>query len=73
MRLELLCIFLPPYSPDYNPIENMFYKLKTQMKAIETDLASSALDSDTMLLTALSAIEPQDCQNWIAGCGLYND
>ena len=42
---------LPPYSPDYTSIENMFSKLKTQMKAIETDLASSALDSDTMLLT----------------------
>ncbi len=27
--------FLPPYSPDYNPIENMFSKLKAEMKAIE--------------------------------------
>ena len=65
--------FLPPYSPDYNPIENMFSKLKTQMKAIENDLASSELDADTMLLTALSSIEPQDCQNWIAGCGMYSN
>lgn len=62
--------FLPPYSPDYNPIENMFSKLKTQMKAIEIDLASS-VDSDTMLLTALSTISPEDCQNWIEGSGLY--
>ena len=27
--------FLPPYSPDYNPIEEAFSRLKTEMKAME--------------------------------------
>ena len=48
MNNNAIVHFLPPYSPDYNPIENMFSKLKTQMKALETDLASSVVDSDTI-------------------------
>lgn len=40
------------------------------MKAIESQFQSS-VDSDTMLLTALTSITPQDCQGWIEGCGLY--
>ena len=64
--------FLPPYSPDYNPMGNMFSKLKMEMKAIECEFASS-VDTDTILLTALSAVTAQDCQNWIESCGLYNE
>ena len=33
-----LVIFLPPYSPDYNPIEEAFSKVKTLIKAYESDL-----------------------------------
>ena len=29
--------FLPPYSPDYNPIESLFSKVKTVLKGIEKD------------------------------------
>lgn len=62
--------FLPPYSPDFNPIENMFSKLKGEVKAIEYQFEPST-DIDTVLLTALSSITTQDCINWIEACGLY--
>ncbi|RWF80318.1 MAG: hypothetical protein E5X63_25245 [Mesorhizobium sp.] len=26
------CVFLPPYSPDFNPIENAFSKLKAHLR-----------------------------------------
>ena len=29
--------FLPPYSPDYNPIEEAFSKVKAEMKAMEKE------------------------------------
>lgn len=62
--------FLPPYSPDYNPIENMFSKLKGEMKAIEY-LYDASTDIETLMLTALTSITTQDCQNWIDSCGIY--
>ena len=30
--------FLPPYSPDYNPIEELFSKVKTELKALDHEL-----------------------------------
>ena len=33
-----MVIFLPPYSPDYNPIEEAFSKVKTLVKQYESDL-----------------------------------
>ena len=50
----------------------IFTKLKTEMKAIESELPST-VDTDTMLLTALSAVTLQDSQNWIEGCGLHSE
>ncbi len=63
--------FLPPYSPDYNPIESMFSKLKTEMKAIDYQFESST-NIETILLTALSSITRQDCLNWIEDYEIYN-
>ena len=31
--------FLPPYSPDYNPIELLFSKVKSALRAMETELS----------------------------------
>ena len=64
--------FLPPYSPDYNPIESMFSKLKTEMKAIENQFEPST-DIETIMLTSLASITKQDCVHWIEDCGLYNN
>ena len=51
--------FLPPYSPDYNPIESMFSKLKTVMKGI--DQVYLFVDLKTVILTALSSVTRHDC------------
>ena len=62
--------FLPPYSPDYNPIESLFSKMKTEVKAIESECDSYA-DIETIALTALSSVTTQDCLNWIKNCNIY--
>ena len=61
--------FLPPYSPDFNPIEEAFSKVKSEMKLLErtTDVS----DTETILLTAFASITPQDCQGWVSHCKIY--
>ena len=60
--------FLPPYSPDFMPIELAFSKVKTLMKVDE----QTSMDVETTLLAAFATITPQDCQNWLSESGLYN-
>ena len=54
--------FLPPYSPDYNPIEEAFSKLKSSMKAMGE---AQFMDMDTVILSAFATITPTDCEGWI--------
>lgn len=61
-RLE----FLPPYSPDLNPIELCWSKVKTvlrKLKARSVDELVEALDR------AFSTITPEDIRAWFAHCG----
>ena len=62
--------FLPPYSLDYNQIESLFSKLKTEIKAIESE-CDSYTDVETIIPTALSSITIRDCYNWIKDCNTY--
>ena len=59
--------FLPPYSPDYNPIEMTFSKVKSTIKELETIMLHEN-DIETLMLTAFASITPQDCQGWISHC-----
>jgi transposase len=61
-RLE----FLPPYSPDLNPIEEAWGKVKTILRAAK----ARALEALVWALDeALSAISAQDCQGWFQHAG----
>ena len=62
--------FLPPYPPDYDPIEEAFSKVKSELKAMERE--GQVTDLETLLLAAFSSISPQDCQQWIKHPGIYN-
>ena len=59
-------LYLPPYSPDFNPIENAFSKLKARLrKAAErtVDGLWSAIGATVDAFTA------QDCANYFAAAG----
>ena len=62
--------FLPPYSPDFMPIELAFSKVKTTLKTLEWDV-KDITDVETILLTAFMAITPDNCHAWICASGLY--
>ena len=66
-----LVLFLPPYSPDYNTIEELFSKLKSTIKQYETDLQMQRLDLEEIVLAAFSTITEEDCCSWINHAGIY--
>ena len=63
-------LYLPPYSPDFNPIENAFAKLKALLRreaARTVDALWSAIGRLIDLIT------PQECQNMFAAAGYDPD
>jgi transposase len=59
-------IFLPPYSPDLNPIEQVFAKLKALMrKAAERTVEATW----RRLGQLLDHFSPQECANYLANSG----
>jgi len=63
-------LFLPPYSPDFNPIENAFSKLKAILEAA----AARTLDTlQCAIASALDAIVPDECQNFFTAAGYEPD
>jgi transposase len=58
--------FLPPYSPDFNPIELAFAKLKAFLRAARP----RSFDQVTGLVAAaLALFTPPECRNYIRHCG----
>lgn len=59
-------LFLPAYSPDFNPIEMMWSKVKSLLRTAQ---ARTAADLITAIGQALARITPKDALNWFAHCG----
>ena len=58
--------FLPPYSPDFNPIEMAFAKLKAFLRAARP----RTFDQVTALTAAVLALfTPIECRNYVRHCG----
>jgi transposase len=59
-------IYLPPYSPDLNPIEKAFSKVK----AILRKAAARTLEELwAAIASTLDAFTPEECRNYFAACG----
>lgn len=59
-------LFLPPYSPDYNPIENCWSKIKNILRSLKPRTREELLDA---LVEAFSSITRQDIRGWFRHCG----
>jgi transposase len=58
--------FLPPYSPDFNPIEQAFAKLKAFLRATRP----RSFDQVAALIAiALGLFSPTECHNYVRNCG----
>ena len=59
-------LFLPPYSPDLNPIEQVFAKLKHRIR----DAAQRTVENTWRRLGALlQTFPPNECANYLANSG----
>ena len=59
-------LYLPPYSPDLNPIEQLFAKLKALLRK------AAARTKDELWSTIgrlLDAVPPAECANYLRHCG----
>jgi transposase len=59
-------LFLPPYSPDLNPIEQVFAKLKTLLRKTEERSVEATWKRIGALLDAFS---PQECSHYFRNSG----
>lgn len=59
-------LFLPPYSPDLNPIEMMWSKIKALLRKAA---ARTHEDLLAALAQALEAVTASDARGWFAACG----
>lgn len=72
-RIEEICtecsarvIWLPPYSPDFSPIELMWSKVKTYLKKAK---ARTQGELEKAIAIALNTVTTSDCLNWFRHCG----
>jgi transposase len=59
-------IYLPPYSPDLNPIEKCWSKIKTYLRAAK---ARTRQALEQAFKEALLLVTEKDAQGWFASCG----
>jgi transposase len=58
-------IFLPPYSPEFSPIENCWSKVKTLLRSLG---ARTYPDLVQAIEQAFAQVSPQDLQGWFTHC-----
>jgi transposase len=57
---------LPPYSPDLNPIEKAFSKLKAKLRAAQK---RAVPELERYLGEVLDCFSPEECENYFVSCG----
>lgn len=64
-RKGVKIIYLSPYSPDFNPIENCWSKIKEYLRSIA---ARSREELEKGLVKAIELVTTSDIRNWFAHC-----
>ena len=60
-------LYLPPYSPDLNPIEKMWSKMKSILRKRKIRIASELPEA---VKAALGSVSTNDCRGWFRACGI---
>ena len=61
--------FLPPYSPDLNPIEKMWSKIKAILRTLKARTEKALINA---IAKALEAVTTSDAKGWFKSCGYTN-
>jgi len=59
-------LFLPPYSPDLNPIEQLWSKVKAYLRKLKARTLEALIDG---IREALATVTASDAQGWFGHCG----
>ena len=59
-------VYLPPYSPDFNPIEMAFSKLKAALRKAAARTIPELWD---VIAEVIEQFKPGQCQNYFAAAG----
>ncbi|NLK37256.1 MAG: IS630 family transposase [Epulopiscium sp.] len=59
-------LYLPPYSPDLNPIEKLWSKIKAFLRK---EKVRNAEELPCAIKSAFATISKTDCQGWFRACG----
>jgi transposase len=59
-------LYLPPYSPDFNPIENAFAKIKAHVRKTAARTVEAL---EGAVANALATFKPDECVNFFAHAG----
>ena len=62
--------YLPPYSPDFNPIEQFFAKLKALLRKAAARTVEALIAAIAEVLTE---VRPQECANYLANQGYRHE
>lgn len=63
-QARILVLFLPPYSPDLNPIEEAFSYVKSYLRK-HSELLQAIPNPQDVIRTAFHSITAEHCQSWI--------
>ena len=58
--------FLPPYSPDFNPIEKAFSRLEAMLRKIDKRTIAGLRD---LIGRLVDIFQPRQCANYFSSCG----
>jgi transposase len=70
-------VYLPPYSPDYNPIETAFSCTKAWIRrnnaSVRAAMENPDKDEGIMMITmaVLESCTPENAMEWFRLCGYY--
>jgi transposase len=59
-------LYLPPYSPDFNPIEEAFAKIKGLLREVEARTREALVEA---IGAAISTVSAQDARGFFEHCG----
>lgn len=70
-EMGALVVFLPPYSPDLMPIEELFSKFGEGFLRANDPYIQNASGSEfkDVILAAFVSVTPTDCYSWFEHCG----
>ena len=66
-KAKIQLLYLPPYSPDLNPIEKMWSKMKAIMRKMKIRDCTLLPDA---VKTALGYVRISDCKGWFRSCAV---